>query len=118
MVGGPLPLIRDPVALVRDLLALIRGLLAAIRHLLPRGADSCGRPRLLLLTTSLTVAAQPGTFTLQGLIVGLELRRPALELRADALDLDPCRVIALLEQAHLQLTQTAPVRFEYCRLTL
>jgi hypothetical protein len=97
--------------------ALLRGLLARIRHPLVRVGDQCAHRRLTMFTTSLTIAAQPGTFALQDLTVGLELRRPALKLRADAFDLDPCRFITLLKRAGLQPTQIAPVHFERRRLT-
>jgi hypothetical protein len=80
-------------------------------HLLGHVGDRCRCPQLSLLTTSLTIASQPGTFALQQLILGLELCRPALNLRTDARDLAPRSFISLLERADPQLKQIVPVRF-------
>ncbi len=79
MVGGPLSLIRDRVALVREPVALIRDRVARIRHPVALVGDPCRHPGLSSLATSL-IAAQPGTFALKDLIIGLELRRSALNL--------------------------------------
>jgi hypothetical protein len=108
-IGDPLSLIRDPVTLIRDLLAPFRPPLALIGH--PRH-----HPRLSLLPTLL--AAQPGTLALQHLIIGVELRRAALDLRADALNLDGSNTIILAQRADAQLVQIVPVGLEACPLTL
>jgi hypothetical protein len=118
VVGGRLSLIRDPVALIRDPVALIRGHLALIRYPLTLVGHSLIRRRLSALTTPMTLATQPGTLALQGRIVGRELRRPALNLRAEALDLGPGYLITRLERAGVQLPQIRPVCFERRRFTL
>jgi hypothetical protein len=115
-VGGPLAVIRDPLALVRDPVTLIRGVRATIRHPLALIGDLCSYPWLSLLPTSL--AAQAGTLALQILIIGLELRRTALNLRADALDLEPRNRILLLQPAGAQVRQIDSVGLELCRLAL
>jgi hypothetical protein len=118
LVRDPVALVRDPVALVRDPVALICGLLTRVHYPLALGGDPCDHLRLSLLLTSLTFPAQPCTFTLQDLVVGLEQRRASLNLRAEANDLDPCNIIALVARSGAQLPQTGALLFECCRPTL
>jgi len=99
-VGGSLPLIRDHFALVRDPVALVRDLLAHGRHPVPLVGNPLAldghplvRRRLAMLTTAPTLTTQPVTLALQLRINGRKLRRPKPDLRDEALDLGPRRLI-------------------------
>lgn len=96
VVGGPLALIGDPLTLIGDPLPLIRCPLPLIRAPLALIGDPRSHRRPHLLTALPTLAGQPGTLALQELIMGLELRRAAADVRAEALDLDPRHLIVLL----------------------
>jgi hypothetical protein len=105
VVGGSLALIRDSVALVRDsvalvrlAVALVRHPVALVRHPLPLTRHPLGHRRHSLLTTALTCTPQSVTLALQSRIIGRELRPPALNLRAEALDLGPGRSIGGFER--------------------
>jgi hypothetical protein len=130
VVGGLLPRIRDPVALIRDPvavigdpialicdpIALIGGLLARVGGPLTLGVDPRVHPRLALPTMSPTLATQQVTFALQGLVVGTELRRPALNLRAKVVD--PFNFTAPLDRSGAQPAQLGALHFKHRRPTL
>jgi hypothetical protein len=118
LVGDPLALVGDPLTLVGHPLTLIRGPIARVGHPLTLVRGDPSGPGLASLTTSPTLAAQPGTFALQCLIVGHKLRCSAFNLRPEAIDVDLCNIVALLLRLRAQLPQIGPLRFERCRLTL
>jgi hypothetical protein len=118
VVRDPVPLVGDRLALIRDPLALVGKLLARVGHpltLIRDPHDSCG---VAIPIIAVTFAAQPRSVLLQGGIIGPELRGPALDLRAEPLDLDRGSAILLRERAGLQAVQLGPVRFELRKLTL
>jgi hypothetical protein len=89
VVGSSLSRIRDQFALICDPIALIRGLLALSRHPVARVGRPLAQRRFSLLTTTPTVTAEAVTVALQQRIISGDLRRPAPNLRADALNLGP-----------------------------
>lgn len=116
MVGSPLSLVGDPVALIGDLIALIGHLVALVRRLITGirhgfalvvhsrhpGSPSAG-------ATPLTLAAQPGPLALQRLVIGLQLRRPLLDVGTEALQFGTRHLIALIEHPGAQPAQRVPI---------
>ena len=125
LVGDPLALIGDAIALVRDPVPFISGLLTLVGHpfaTLDRPLVFAGDPRahrwLSGLGRAIRLAAQDRALALEDIIVGGELRRPPVDLRAAALDLDTRPLIAVVKRAGAQLLQIRPVGFKPCRLAL
>jgi hypothetical protein len=99
VVGGSLSLIREPFALIRDAVTLIRRPLALVRPQVALVGHPLRHRQFPLLTTAPTLIAQPVTLALQHGIIGRQARRPAPDVRGEALNLEPGRFIGGPEEA-------------------
>jgi hypothetical protein len=118
LVGDAVSLIGDPLALVGKLLAGVGRVLELVHQPFALIADPRERRRVSVPSSGMTLVTQPGSLLLQVHIIGCEFRRPALNLRAEALDLDPANVIVLPECGGAQPLQIGSVRFELSKRTL
>ena len=99
MVCGPLALVCNPIALICDPVALVRDLLAPLGDLYAPVRDPFLHGRSRAIPGGPLSARERGSFSLQGLIVGLEPRGTAHRLLLTTVDLGTNSRIGLGTQA-------------------